>query len=583
MESIKAALGMGKSGGKDAVKLQPPTDAELATLREKYAAADQEHVFTWWDDLTNGQKAQLYSQLLEIDPAAINDIARKARALSAAAASNASKDTDNDANDDDKDGDSTKKEDREEIAALPEGICGSTLTLSAEDRQGLWDSGLDLIGANKCAVVVLAGGQGTRLGSAAPKGCFDIGLPSHKSLFQLQAERVRKVAMLAEAEHADVAAAAASESKDGGKDRAARSETSAEKVVVPWYVMTSGPTRDATESFFRDNAFFGLAEEDVMLFDQGTLPCVRDADADAGEKNDKIMMEEKHRVSVAPDGNGGLYRALVTSGALDDMAKRGVEHVQVYCVDNCLAQVADPIFYGFAAGRKSHVATKVVRKTDPAESVGLVVMRVAKGEKKADVVEYSEIDEALAKQTEKIKAADGSDEEVLRLRAANIVQHYFNAAFLQDIPKWQSNLPHHVARKKIPHIDTRTGDRVVKPDKVTGTKFEQFIFDVFPICELSRFACLEVRREDEFAPLKNATGADSAQTARAMLLRQGRRFVQAAGGVSVGDGSEQGDDGVEVSPLISYAGEGLARYVGGKELRGRAYIEAASERKRQQS
>lgn len=477
LDKIKETLHLGKK----APSASPPSDADLSALKDKYAQAGQEHVFNFYDSLAAADKAALYGQLAGFDPAHINDITK--RALSPP------KD----------DGETTTT-----LEPLPDSATASILDSAAGDLDRWYKSGLELIGKGQVAVVLMAGGQGTRLGSSAPKGCFDIGLPSKKSLFQIQAERIGKVQTLA--------------AKQGGAN-----------AVVPWYVMTSGPTRGPTEAFFRENGYFGLDEANVVFFEQGVLPCI--------SNEGKILLETKGKVAVAPDGNGGIYNALILSGVIDDMRKRGIEHIHAYCVDNCLVKVADPTFVGFSAEKKVDIATKVVRKRNATESVGLILSKNGK----PDVVEYSEIDKATA------EAEDPRQPGVLKFRAANIVNHYYSFAFLESIPRWAHELPHHVARKKIPAADLETGE-TVKPEKPNGIKLEQFVFDVFPLLPLEKFACLEVRREDEFSPLKNArgTGEDDPDTSKRDILNQGERWVKAAGATVVQDG------GVEVSPLISY-------------------------------
>lgn len=390
---------------------------------------------------------------------------------------------------------------------LPESATASILDSKPEDIEKWYESGLDLIAENSVGVVLMAGGQGTRLGSSDPKGCFNIGLPSEKSLFQIQAERIRKVAKLAH--------------KKSGKD-----------VVVPWYVMTSGPTRGPTEKYFKENNYFGLKAENVIIFEQGVLPCI--------SNEGKILLENKGKVAVAPDGNGGIYQAIVTSSVMEDMRKRGIKHIHAYCVDNCLVKVADPVFIGFAASKDVDIATKVVRKRSAKESVGLILLKNGK----PDVVEYSEIDAETA------EAKDPKQQDVLKFRAANIVNHYYSFRFLESIPQWAHKLPHHVARKKIPYVDTESGN-TVKPEKPNGIKLEQFVFDVFPILDLKKFACMEVKREEEFSPLKNAkgTGEDDQDTSKRDIMQQGQRWAKAAGAMVVSEGEESG---IEISPLVSY-------------------------------
>ncbi|MCJ1264642.1 UDP-N-acetylglucosamine pyrophosphorylase [Lobaria immixta] len=485
-----------------------PSDEELKELREKYAKADQEHVFAFYDELSTTEKGGLYERLSIIDPEYINQITRSAL--------NPPRSSD--------------EEGKANLEPLPESATASILDSKQEEIESWYSLGLDLVVKGQVAVVLMAGGQGTRLGSSAPKGCFDIQLPSHKSLFQIQAERIWKVQKLAE-------------EKSGKKN-----------IVVPWYVMTSGPTRGPTEQFFQEHDFFGLGKDDVVIFEQGVLPCI--------SNEGKILLETKSKVAVAPDGNGGIYQALLTSNVRTDMRKRGIQHIHAYCVDNCLVKVADPVFLGFAASKDVDIATKVVRKRGAKESVGLILLKNGK----PDVVEYSEIDSDTA------EAKDPRQPDILKFRAANIVNHYYSFRFLETIEEWVHKLPHHVARKKIPYVDVDNG-QTVKPEKPNGIKLEQFVFDVFPLLELNKFACMEVKREDEFSPLKNAkgTGEDDQDTSKKDILDQGKRWVQSSGGLVV---SENGPDtaGVEISPLVSYGGEGLA-FLKGTTIKAPAVVE----------
>ncbi|KAH6634215.1 nucleotide-diphospho-sugar transferase [Chaetomium sp. MPI-SDFR-AT-0129] len=486
---------------------QQPTPQELSELKHKYELAGQGQVFTFYDSLNPAEQGALYQQLLGFDPTNINTITAKALAPAKT----------------EQDGGAPKLE------PLPESASASILDSKPEDINRWYAEGLDLIAQNKVAVVLMAGGQGTRLGSSAPKGCFDIGLPSGKSLFQIQAERIRKIEQLA-----------------------AQKAGPGANVTVPWYVMTSGPTRGPTEKYFKEKNFFGLKSENVFIFEQGVLPCI--------SNEGKILLEGKGKVAVAPDGNGGIYNALVESKALDDMKKRGIEHIHAYCVDNCLVKVADPVFIGFSASANVDIATKVVRKRNATESVGLIVLKNGR----PDVVEYSEIDKDIAAEE------DPKQPGVLRFRAANIVNHYYSFRFLESIPQWAQKLPHHVARKKIPYADLASGE-TIKPTSPNGIKLEQFVFDVFPLLELSKFACMEVRREDEFSPLKNArgTGEDDPDTSKYDIMAQGKRWVEAAGGKVASDDAKSG---VEVSPLTSYGGEGLEQ-VAGKNVPATAALE----------
>ncbi|KAK9488922.1 nucleotide-diphospho-sugar transferase [Lipomyces starkeyi] len=458
----------------------------LEELQETYATAGQSQVFTFYDSLDESSQKLLISQLATIDPARVSRIAETVLSQG-------------------------PESDPTEITPLPESATASVLTAPPSQIEEWENIGTSLIAQNSVAVVLLAGGQGTRLGSSAPKGCFDIGLPSHKSLFELQAERIVSLQNLVQ------------------------NRTGKTEVIIPWYIMTSGPTRAPTESFFKEHSYFGLDPSNIKFFEQGVLPCI--------DNSGKILLEGKDKVAVAPDGNGGIYRALVQEDVLLDFAKRGIKHVHAYCVDNCLVRMADPVFLGFAESRGVLVATKSVPKRHPKENVGLIVAK----DGHPAVIEYSEISEEMAHRT---VVDSESGKKVLAFRAANIVNHYYSVEYLNTIPTWSENyLPYHIARKKIPCVELETGESI-SPSKPNGIKMEQFIFDCFPQLDFAQFANLEVRREDEFSPLKNKAGTvgeDDADTSRADLLKQGKRWVVAAG-ATVSDNVA----GVEVPPLISY-------------------------------
>ncbi|KAH9893012.1 nucleotide-diphospho-sugar transferase [Xylariomycetidae sp. FL2044] len=490
----------------------PFTPENVAAQKAQFEKAGQGHVYTFWDSLSDPEQKKFFQQLQQIDPERVN----KLRELAL---------------------NPPKEPEQTVVEPLPSSATASILDSKPEDIQRWYNLGLELISKGEVAVILLAGGQGTRLGSAAPKGCYDIGLPSHKSLFQLQAERILKVQKLAQETH----------------------KTSTVP-TIPWYVMTSGPTRKPTEKYFRGEdleeldesgnshrkkyePFFGVQQENIEIFEQGVLPCLT--------FDGKFMLAGKGEVQTAPDGNGGLYKALQDADILGKMAKKGVKHVYAYCVDNCLSKVADPVFIGFAAEQKVKIATKVVRKTEAGESVGLIMSKNGR----PDVVEYSEIDQATA------EAKDPQQPDLLKFRAANIVNHYYSLDYLTSMGDAVNQLPPHVAKKKIKFLDIEKGEKV-DPKEPNGIKLEQFVFDNFKWLELNEFACFEVDRKEEFSPLKNADGPkakDCPATSRHDILAQGRRWVEAAG-AKVGNNDKDG--GLEVSPLRSYAGEGLEEYKG---------------------
>ena len=226
------------------------------------------------------------------------------------------------------------------------------------------------------------------------------------------------------------------------------------------------------------------------------------------------------------------------------MHHRGIQYLYTYCVDNCLARVADPVFLGYCIAKKAHCGTKVVKKAEPKESVGVVALKSGKW----NVIEYSEIS------TELSEARDASTGD-LSLRAANIANHFYDVRFLDRIDSFSATMAFHIARKKIPHTDLATG-QAVKPSSVNGMKLELFIFDVLPFLDpLEQHALLEVGRSAEFSPLKNApgTGSDDPQTSRRDLLNLQKGWLSKAGV----EFEDEHTTEVELSPLVSYGGEGL--------------------------
>jgi UDP-N-acetylglucosamine/UDP-N-acetylgalactosamine diphosphorylase len=266
----------------------------------------------------------------------------------------------------------------------------------------------------------------------------------------------------------------------------------------------------------------------------------------------KIFLDTPSSVAVAPDGNGGLYAALRTPlspssdrTVLSDLSSRNISYLHAYCVDNCLVRVADPVFLGYCISRGSDCGAKVVKKTVPTESVGVVAQRQGK----FSVVEYSEISKEMAERTEQQQGGGGGKD--LAFRAANIANHFYTREFLEEVANYdESKMPFHIARKKIPHVDLSSKE-TVKPSKPNGMKLEQFVFDVFPF--VKSFALLEAERKEEFSPLKNApgTGSDDPETSRRDLLEEQKKWL-----INAGAEIEEGVE-VELSPLVTYAGEGL--------------------------
>eukprot|EP00246_Nothoceros_aenigmaticus_P005204 TRINITY_DN17094_c0_g1_i1.p1 TRINITY_DN17094_c0_g1~~TRINITY_DN17094_c0_g1_i1.p1 ORF type:complete len:482 (+),score=72.96 TRINITY_DN17094_c0_g1_i1:287-1732(+) len=393
-----------------------------------------------------------------------------------------------------------------------------------EEIQRWWNIGLKAIAEGKLAVVLLSGGQGTRLGSKEPKGCFGIGLPSGRSLFALQAQRILRVQKLA------------AQLQLSQTERA---------ITIPWYIMTSQFTDAATRKFFENHNYFGLQPEQVVFFQQGSLPCL--------SKDGRVIMESPFKVARAPDGNGGIYTALKNSKSIETMTKSGVKYVDCYSVDNALVRVADPIFLGYFIEKGVSWASKVVNKAFPQEKVGVFVQR-GKGGPTA-VMEYSELDS-------KKQHAINQDTGRLLYKWGNVCLHMFSIEFLNTvIDELERDSIYHCAYKRIPSVD----------GVVDGIKLEQYIFDAFPYAP--SVGLFEVLRDEEFAPVKNASGSptDSPETARLLLLRTHMRWVVAAGGL-VAHTVPIHTTGLEVSPLVSYAGEGLEDICRGRTFQAQSEV-----------
>lgn len=270
----------------------------------------------------------------------------------------------------------------------------------------------------------------------------------------------------------------------------------------------------------------------------------------------KILLESAGTIACGPDGNGGIYPALLRSGCIERLKSADVKYLHVFSVDNALCRPADHRFIGFCITQNADCGNKCVWKASPDEKVGVV----AKKNGKPSVVEYSELDEA------RMQLRD--DAGRLVFGAGNICNHFYTLEFLTDVVIPNMSSLFHAAHKKIPFAGE--DGTTIKPEKANGIKLEAFIFDVFPLS--SRMAIFETLREEEFAPVKNAPGTptDSPDTARQMVNALGRRWVTAAGGIIEGDSSEAV---IEVSPLLSLAGEGLEERVKGQKFCPPEYIQ----------
>ncbi len=362
--------------------------------------------------------------------------------------------------------------------------------------------GEDALRAGEVGVILVAGGQGTRLGFDHPKGMFPLGPVSGRTLFQILFERLQAVARRYSSH-------------------------------IPLYLMTSPATHDETIQFLDDQSNLGLADDDLRVFCQGTMPAV--------DSNGRIFLASKDSLALSPDGHGGMLAAMWRSGNLENAIERGIKYLYYCQVDNPLAQIGDPGLIGFHILNRSEMTTQAVAKTEPEERVGNVVSI----DGSVRIIEYINFPKEVA--------AQRNDEGKLKYWAGNIAIHVFDVEFLQRMASLDDALPFHRATKKVTHVDQ--SGQLVAPNEPNATKFERFIFDLLP--HAKNAITVEGKRELVFAPVKNANNAnvDSPATAQALMVGQFRQWLHSAG-VHVDDGVM-----VEVSPLFALDADELANKV----------------------
>ena len=396
---------------------------EIKRTLKKYG---QEHLLNFYETLDERKQDQLLEQIENIDFELINSIYNKT-----------------------KDGNKNDDADIKPIDYIDKYKLNG-------DYKYYEEIGEKSIKAGKLAVVTMAGGQGTRLGHDGPKGTYDIGLESHKSLFELLCDYIKE-------------------------------QSNKYNVQIPWFIMTSKENNQATIDFFKQNKFFGY-EKNIYFFVQGELPMI--------DTEGKILIGEDYLIKEAADGHGGVYESLVKSGMVEKMKQLGIDWVFIGGVDNCLVKMVDPVLMGLAIDKGVTAAGKSVVKANPHEKVGAFCRKNGK----PSVVEYSEITDEMA------EATDENGE--LLYGESHILCNLFS---ISAIERMGSNpLPYHSAFKKATYID-KEGNKVV-PTSPNAYKFEAFLFDAFG--EVDDMAILRVKREEEFAPVKNAEGVDSPETAR---------------------------------------------------------------------
>ena len=342
------------------------------------------------------------------------------------------------------------------------------------------------------ALLTVAGGQGTRLGFDAPKGMFPVTPIRRATLFQVFAEKLL----------------------------AARAALGA---AAPWFIMTSPLNHAATARYFAEHDYFGLPEADVRLFQQGTNPVL----SAAGE----LLLAPDGGLLLSPDGAGGVFAALQHAGLIDAARARGITHLFYFQVDNPLVTVPDASFLGAHLEAGSQFSTKVVAKLHAGERVGVAALVGGR----PGIVEYSDLDPALAA----ARAPDGE----LRFRYGSIAIHLIDVGFAAARA---AALPVHLARKRQPVLRPQAAPGAAEAVEQDVVKFEQFVFDLIPQAPGALFYAVD--RAEEFAPLKNRTGADSIATCRAGQIARARRWLRQCG-VQVAERARDGAPlALEITP-----------------------------------
>ena len=328
-------------------------------------------------------------------------------------------------------------------------------------------AGIEALKAEKVGAVLLAGGQGTRLGLDKPKGMLNVGIHKELYLFECLINNILDVVKIT-------------------------------GHYIPLYIMTSVKNNDETVLFFEEHNYFGYNPEYVGFFVQEMAPSV--------DYNGKVYLEEKGKISLSPNGNGGWFTSLAKAGYLAEMKEKNIEWLNVFSVDNVLQRINDPCFVGATILSGCDTGAKVVRKAAPDERVGVLCLE----DGKPSIVEYYEMTDEMIHS----KKENGD----LLYNFGVTLNYLFKVSKLEEI--MNNNMPAHVVEKKIPYVDDN-GD-TIKPETPNGYKFEQLVLDMIHMMD----DCLsyEVVRCKEFAPIKNKEGVDSLETARILMKENGIDF-----------------------------------------------------------
>ncbi len=484
-----------------------PLPPDVALLRNHLATFGQEHVLQFWQQLDPLKQQALVRQVEQLDLKLFGDLYRNACTESPEAS-------------DGPDWESlARRAEPPNAVRLANWHDGATTSLGMTPTDAR-QRGIEALRAGKVGVLLVAGGQGTRLGFELPKSLYPIGPISQATLLQIHVEKVRAA------------------SRRYG-------------VSVPLYLMTSPATHEATVRFLQQHDRLGLAESQLFVFCQGAMPAV---DSQTG----RLLLSDVGEIFMSPDGHGGTVAALAASGATEHMRELGIEQLFYLQVDNPLAPIGDPELIGAHLLTGSEMTSLAIAKSGPYDRLGNFVMI----DGSLQVIEYSDFPADVAERVD--------DSGSLIFWAGSVAIHVFQVEFLRRAQALADALPFHVAHKKVPYVDA--GGKHVTPAEANALKFERFIFDLLPQAQCP--LVVEYAEQDSFAPLKNAPGAekDTAEYVQRMLLAQHGRWLKAAG-ARVDEGVD-----VEISPLFALDAQGVAeRIQPGERFERSVYLGAADE------
>lgn len=444
-------------------------DATKQELTALLAPHHQEHILRFWDLLNPGERQELAAQVRNINWARISQWGAKA-------ASGGKLDIPFD-----------------QLQPAPYQPLRAESPKEITLQKASVAHGETLLRAGKVATFTVAGGQGTRLGYDAPKGTFPVTPIRQKSLFQVFAEGIAR-----------------------NQDRY--------QTIIPWYIMTSTINDDATRAFFSEHNYFGLDPANVMFFAQGTLPAL--------DLQGKALLATRSSLALSPNGHGGSFVALRDSGALADMAARGVTALSYWQVDNPMVHVIDPLFIGMHDLTQSDMSSRALIKREPLEKLGHFCLL----NNRLIIVEYSDMPDDLLYQKD--------DKDRLLYRAGSPAIHVLSRQFVERLTNGELDFQPHRAFKKIPYVND--AGEIVNPSEPNAIKLEFFLFDALPLAQHP--LVLEGDRDEQFAPVKNASGDDSPQSCRDAMLKRAASWLSQAGVPFPMDGEGMPAAVVELSP-----------------------------------